>query len=138
VFVVASRSSRQRSRCYGSRVSLLLCRQPLTPPPSIVPLSTVSTVHRPTPPSYLQVAQGMGSAYVCGVIYCALQKYPAPPTSLARKNCVSAIREVADVAADRGITLGLEASTSSPAQHHHSALAQRYANPDNAFSIHEG
>eukprot|EP00873_Tetraselmis_striata_P045049 jgi/Tetstr1/465313/TSEL_010009.t1 len=56
----------------------------------------------------VEVAHRMGSKYVCGVIYCALQKYPGPPTPAGRRNCAAAIAQVADIAADKGVTLGLE------------------------------
>eukprot|EP00798_Chlamydomonas_sp_ICE-L_P017960 gene17960-24365_t len=56
----------------------------------------------------LKVSAGMGAGYMCGVIYSALGKYPAPPTVQGRKNCVAALQRLADKAADGGITLGLE------------------------------
>ena len=50
----------------------------------------------------------MGSRYIGGILYSALQKYPAPASAAARANSVAAIKRVAPVAADKGITLGLE------------------------------
>lgn len=51
---------------------------------------------------------GFGGNVMCGVIYSALGKYPGKMSNLARKNCVNALRRVANRAADKGITLGLE------------------------------
>lgn len=56
----------------------------------------------------LAVARGVGSTYLGGVLYSALGKYAAPLTERGRHNCVSALRRLAQKAADAGITLGLE------------------------------
>lgn len=58
--------------------------------------------------SALDVAAALGSSYLCGVLYSAMQKYAAPATRQGLANSVSVIQEVADDAADKGITLGLE------------------------------
>jgi hypothetical protein len=44
-----------------------------------------------------------------GVIYSALGKYPGPATAKGRRNCVAALRRLAKMARQSGITLGLEA-----------------------------
>ncbi len=44
-----------------------------------------------------------------GVVMSAIKKYPGPCTAAARANIVSSLQTVADVAADKGVTLGLEA-----------------------------
>lgn len=56
----------------------------------------------------LSVVAGVGGTYLGGVIYCALGKYPGPPTEKARDNAVASIRTLAQRAADVGVTLGLE------------------------------
>jgi len=56
----------------------------------------------------IEVAERMGSNHICGILYSAFQKYPGPTTVAARRNSVAAIREVASVASDKGITLGME------------------------------
>lgn len=43
-----------------------------------------------------------------GILYSALAKYNQPPTEQGRANCIAALKRVAQVAADKGITLGLE------------------------------
>jgi D-psicose/D-tagatose/L-ribulose 3-epimerase len=56
----------------------------------------------------LDVVQGIGSNYLCGVIYSALTKYPGPTTEAAKANSVAVLKEIAQDAAGRQISLGLE------------------------------
>ncbi len=56
----------------------------------------------------LKVARDVGSSYLCGVLYSALAKYPAPATPEGRQNCVEALRALAAEAAAADVTLGLE------------------------------
>jgi D-psicose/D-tagatose/L-ribulose 3-epimerase len=58
--------------------------------------------------SAVRVANDLGSAYLCGVIYSAMRKYMAPVTPSGYANSVAVIRDVADHAASVGVTLGLE------------------------------
>jgi D-psicose/D-tagatose/L-ribulose 3-epimerase len=51
----------------------------------------------------------MGGALVAGVIASAWQKYLAPPTERGRANAVSALREVAQNARTKGVSLAIEA-----------------------------
>lgn len=53
-------------------------------------------------------AAAMGSRYVGGPIYSAMDKYRRPPTAAGRANAVAALRTVAAAARERGVTLGLE------------------------------
>lgn len=57
----------------------------------------------------LNATAGFGATHMTGVIYSALDKYPSPPTRAARANCVQALRALANEAADKGVTLGIEA-----------------------------
>lgn len=54
------------------------------------------------------VLYGIGGTELCGVIYCALGKYPAPATLQNRANSVAAMQRLADYAADKGININLE------------------------------
>lgn len=54
------------------------------------------------------VLQGIGGTELCGVIYCALGKYPGPASKLNRANSVAAMQRLADYAADKGININLE------------------------------
>jgi D-psicose/D-tagatose/L-ribulose 3-epimerase len=56
----------------------------------------------------LDAAVGMGSRYLCGVIYSAMTKYQAPATPEGRANAVAALGRLARRAAGEGVTLGLE------------------------------
>ena len=56
----------------------------------------------------LAVTHQIGAEYMVGVIYSALKKYPGPCSPAARRNVVRAMRNLADKAADRNVTLGLE------------------------------
>lgn len=54
------------------------------------------------------VARDLGGTHVCGILYSAFQKYAHPPTADGVAMSIDTIREVAEVAAESGITLGLE------------------------------
>ena len=56
----------------------------------------------------MQKSAAINSPYVVGVIMSAIRKYPGPCSALARANVVASLRTVAALAADRGVTLGLE------------------------------
>jgi D-psicose/D-tagatose/L-ribulose 3-epimerase len=57
----------------------------------------------------LAVTRDVGATDMGGVIYSALGKYPGPATAKGRRNCVAALRRLAETAKQSGITLGLEA-----------------------------
>ena len=59
--------------------------------------------------SALEFAGEIGATHLTGVIYGALGKYPAPASREGRANAVSAIRQVAEEARPRGVTVCLEA-----------------------------
>ena len=61
-----------------------------------------------TSKSLVQKPAAINSPYVVGVIMSAIRKYPGPCSALARANVVASLRTVAALAADRGVTLGLE------------------------------
>ncbi|MCW5259725.1 sugar phosphate isomerase/epimerase [Verminephrobacter eiseniae] len=50
----------------------------------------------------------LGGNYFGGVLYGALAKYPGPLTEKGRYNAMESMKRMADVAAAKGITLGLE------------------------------
>ncbi|WP_031433252.1 sugar phosphate isomerase/epimerase family protein [Methylomarinum vadi] len=54
------------------------------------------------------VLHGIGGTELCGVIYCALGKYPGPASKENRANSVKAMQRLADYAADKGININLE------------------------------
>lgn len=56
----------------------------------------------------LDAADGMGAKYLGGVLFGALAKYPGPASPQARANSAAVIKELAQEAQGRGITLGLE------------------------------
>jgi D-psicose/D-tagatose/L-ribulose 3-epimerase len=56
----------------------------------------------------LQCTADIGSSYLGGVLYSALDKYRQPPSARGRANAVAVLRELADQAAGLAITLGLE------------------------------
>ncbi len=55
-----------------------------------------------------EVLYALGGTELCGVIYCALGKYPGPATQENRANAVAAMQRLADYAADKGINIDLE------------------------------
>lgn len=50
----------------------------------------------------------IGGKELCGVIYCALGKYPGPASKENQANSVAAMQRLADYAADKGININLE------------------------------
>jgi D-psicose/D-tagatose/L-ribulose 3-epimerase len=54
------------------------------------------------------VLSAIGGTELCGVIYCALGKYPGPALKENRANSVAAMQRLADYAADKGINIDLE------------------------------
>jgi D-psicose/D-tagatose/L-ribulose 3-epimerase len=56
----------------------------------------------------LSVCRDLGSRYMGGVIYSALGKYAAPPTSAGRSKCITVLARLAEKAKSSGIELGLE------------------------------
>ena len=56
----------------------------------------------------LELARSVGSIYLGGVIFGALDRYTSPTTERARANSASVIRELAQEAAAAGIPIGLE------------------------------
>ncbi len=54
------------------------------------------------------VLEAIGGKELCGVIYCALGKYPGPASKENRANSVAAMQRLADYAADKGININLE------------------------------
>lgn len=56
----------------------------------------------------LSIVRDSGGKQLCGVIYGALTKYPAPLSTVGRRNSQSVVSELADKAAESGITLNLE------------------------------
>ena len=56
----------------------------------------------------LNLVRDCGGSMLCGVIYGALTKYPAPRTERGMENSRTVLAELADKAAESGITLGLE------------------------------
>jgi D-psicose/D-tagatose/L-ribulose 3-epimerase len=57
----------------------------------------------------LDFAAAVRARFLTGVLYSALGKYDSPPTAKGRKNAVTAIRNLAEKARDRGVAIGLEA-----------------------------
>ncbi len=56
----------------------------------------------------LNLVRDCDGSMLCGVIYGALMKYPAPATPRGLENSRTVLAELADKAADSGISLGLE------------------------------
>lgn len=54
------------------------------------------------------VLQAIGGTELCGVIYCALGKYPGPASRQNQANSVAAMRRLADYAGEKGININLE------------------------------
>ncbi|HYN99555.1 MAG TPA: sugar phosphate isomerase/epimerase [Actinomycetota bacterium] len=57
----------------------------------------------------LDFAAAVGAGFLTGVIFSALQKYPAPASAENRQSSVSAIRRLAEAAGPTGVSIGLEA-----------------------------
>ncbi len=56
----------------------------------------------------LDLTSGIGSDFLGGVIFGALNKYDVPTTDAARRNSAAVIREIAQEAQTRGVRIGLE------------------------------
>eukprot|EP00898_Chlorokybus_atmophyticus_P004724 jgi/Chlat1/5252/Chrsp33S05013 len=56
----------------------------------------------------LDLVAAIGGTHLVGVLYSALGKYREPPTAAGRANLVSAMRQLANRAANLGVTIGLE------------------------------
>ena len=56
----------------------------------------------------VEVLAGLGGKWLTGALYSELRKYDEPYTDKARANGQSALANVADAAAERGISLGVE------------------------------
>jgi len=56
----------------------------------------------------LEVTQALGARFLCGGLYSAFGKYHQPVSELGRRHVVESLKRVADNAARRDITLGLE------------------------------
>lgn len=54
------------------------------------------------------VLAAIGGKELCGVIYCALGKYPGPASKHNRDNSIAAMQRLADYAADKDININLE------------------------------
>lgn len=54
------------------------------------------------------VLHGIGGTELCGVIYCALGKYPGPASPQNRANSIAAMQRLADYAGAKGININLE------------------------------
>lgn len=56
----------------------------------------------------LEKVKEVGGTYLCGVNYCAMDKYPGPATAKGLKNCTDSLKELTKRAEDMGINWGLE------------------------------
>jgi D-psicose/D-tagatose/L-ribulose 3-epimerase len=56
----------------------------------------------------VDVTAAIGASVLGGVVHSAMGKYLAPPTELGRRNCVEALRRVAERAARHDVTIGVE------------------------------
>jgi D-psicose/D-tagatose/L-ribulose 3-epimerase len=56
----------------------------------------------------LNVAHGIGAEFMGGVLFSAMAKYPLPASALSWSNSASAIKELAQEAAPKNVTLGME------------------------------
>jgi D-psicose/D-tagatose/L-ribulose 3-epimerase len=54
------------------------------------------------------LASELGGNYFGGILYGAMAKYPGPLTAKGRQNATDSVKRMADFAAKKGITLGLE------------------------------
>jgi D-psicose/D-tagatose/L-ribulose 3-epimerase len=57
----------------------------------------------------IDVTSAIGAAFLGGVVHSAMGKYLEGPTERGRRNCVEALRRVADRAEGAGVTIGIEA-----------------------------
>lgn len=56
----------------------------------------------------VDVTAAVGASFLGGVVHSAMGKYHDPPTEGGRRNCVEALRRIAERAEAAGITLGVE------------------------------
>ncbi|MGY0193882.1 sugar phosphate isomerase/epimerase family protein [Leptothrix sp. BB-4] len=54
------------------------------------------------------IAAQLGGNYFGGILYGAMAKYPGPLTAKGRQNATESVKRMADFAAAKGVTLGLE------------------------------
>jgi D-psicose/D-tagatose/L-ribulose 3-epimerase len=57
----------------------------------------------------IDVTSAIGAAFLGGVVHSAMGKYLEGPTERGRRNCVEALKRLADRAGDAGVTIGIEA-----------------------------
>ncbi len=57
----------------------------------------------------VDVTSGVGATFLGGVVHSAMGKYLEPATERGRRNCVEALRRVAERAERAGVTIGVEA-----------------------------
>lgn len=57
----------------------------------------------------IDVTTAMGVGFLGGVVHSAMGKYLVPPTERGRRNCVAALRRLAERAERGGVTIGVEA-----------------------------
>jgi D-psicose/D-tagatose/L-ribulose 3-epimerase len=57
----------------------------------------------------IDVTSAIGGAFLGGVVHSAMGKYLEGPTERGRRNCVEALRRLADRARGAGVTIGIEA-----------------------------
>lgn len=57
----------------------------------------------------IDVTSAIGGAFLGGVVHSAMGKYLEGPTERGRRNCVEALRRLADRAEGVGVTIGIEA-----------------------------
>jgi D-psicose/D-tagatose/L-ribulose 3-epimerase len=57
----------------------------------------------------IDVTSAIGAAFLGGVVHSAMGKYLEGPTERGRRNCVEALRRLADRAKGAGVTIGIEA-----------------------------
>jgi D-psicose/D-tagatose/L-ribulose 3-epimerase len=56
----------------------------------------------------VDVTAAIGASFLGGVVHSAMGKYLAPPSERGRRNCVEALRRVAERAQRHGVTIGAE------------------------------
>jgi D-psicose/D-tagatose/L-ribulose 3-epimerase len=56
----------------------------------------------------LEITHALGGTYLTGALYSALGKYSAPLTTAGRRNVVNVLRNLAEEAQTKGMSLGLE------------------------------
>jgi D-psicose/D-tagatose/L-ribulose 3-epimerase len=56
----------------------------------------------------IDITAALGGRYFGGILYGAMAKYPGPLTAAGRRNAAESLKRMADVAAKKDVTLGLE------------------------------